>query len=150
METVSNLTNQPIVATLAGKSHSFRQLTLTELFGKFEAEVKNDWRTRVYEMAAGLTGDDKIAYLSHETSHPLPAERVIDLVQMKMESNQGVDLILKWTHIPDDKTDILPTAVVLQTNPTDKIAVKALMEELTGTAGVVVKEGGADVDPKAQ
>lgn len=149
METVSNLTGQPILATLAGRQHKFRQLTLAELFGRFEAEVKNDWRARIYEMAAGLTGEEKIAYLSHETSHPLPAERVIDLVRMKMESNQGVDLILKWTHLPEDKADVLPLAVVLQTDPADRIAIKALMVELTGTAGVEVKEGGADTGPKA-
>ena len=148
METVSNLTGQPIVATLVGKSHSFRQLTLAELFGKFEAEVKNDWRARVYEMAAGLKGEDKIAYLSHETSHILTPDQVIDLVRMKMESNQGVDLILKWTHIPEDKTGVLPLAMAIQSDPADRIAIKALMVELTGTAGVVVKEGGADVDPK--
>jgi hypothetical protein len=148
METVSALTGQPILVTLAGKQHKFRQLTLAELFGRFEAEVKNDWTAQVHELAKGLTGEDKIAYLSHEATHPLSAENSVALVREKMNSAKGVALILSLTHLVEDKNDTLPEIISLMTDPADQIAVRGLVEQLTGTAGVKV-EGGADSNPKA-
>lgn len=148
METVSNLTGQPILVTLAGKQHKFRQLTLAELFGRFEAEVKNDWTIQVNELAKGMSGADKIAFLAHSASHPLSAEDSVALVREKMNSAKGVALILSMTHLADNKDDIIPEIISLMTEPTDQIAVRGLMEQLTGTAGVKV-EGGADNSPKA-
>jgi hypothetical protein len=148
METVSNLTAQPILATLTGKQHKFRQLTLAELFGRFEAEVKSDWTMQVHELAKGMAGEDKIAYLSHEAAHPLSAENSVALVREKMNSAKGVALILSLTHLVEDKNDTLPEIISLMTEPADQIAVRGLVEQLTGTAGVKV-EGGADSNPKA-
>jgi hypothetical protein len=143
METVSNLTGQPILATLAGKQHKFRQLTLAELFGRFETEVKNDWTIRVNELAKGMPSADKIAYLSYSASHPLSAEDSVTLVREKMNSAKGVELILAMTHQAENSSDVLPEILVLMTDPTDQIAVRGLIEQLTGTAGVKV-EGGAE------
>lgn len=139
METISNLTGQPILATLAGKQHKFKQLTLSELFGRFEAEVKNDWTAQVHELAKGMTGEDKIAYLSHEAAHPLSAEDSIALVREKMNSAKGIELVLLMAHLVEDKTDVLPEIISLTTEPVDRIAVRGLIEQLTGTAGVKVE-----------
>jgi len=148
METISNLTNQPIAVTLAGKQHKFRQLTLAELFGKFEAEVQNDWANRVQQVTVGMSIEDKVVFLSHQASHPLSAEDSVRLVRDKMNSAQGVSLILALTHQVEDKADALPEVVELMSEPVDRLAVQKLIEALTGTSGVKM-EGGAE-GPKAK
>lgn len=141
METISDLSGQPIVVVLAGVSHKFRQLTLAELFGKFEAEVKNDWTARVHEIAAGLPDSDRIAYLSHEAAHPLSVENASNLVKEKMNSALGISLILAAAHIAEGKDDIIPPVIELMSVPADQLAVRGLVEVVTSTKGVKVEDG---------
>jgi len=146
METVSNLTGQPIVAILAGKQHKFRQLTLSELFGKFEAEVKNDWLARAHEIGNQMNLSERIEFLSYQSSHPLSPDRSAELVREKINSSVGVSMILDMTHIVENNDDVLPEIVSLMTKTEEQVTVRNLIEELTGTAGI--KMEGKD-SPKA-
>jgi hypothetical protein len=141
METVSNLTGQPITAVLSGTEHKFRLLTLAELFGKFEADIKNDWMVRAHEMGNQMNMVERIEFLSHQASHPLSAEDSMRLVRDKMNSAKGVELILSLTHLKESNNDNLPEITSLMMSPTDKITVRSLVETLTGTTGVKVEDG---------
>jgi hypothetical protein len=50
-------------------------------------------------------------------------------------------MILSLTHIKEDKNDSLPEITGLVTDEVDKVVVKGLIKELTGTAGVSMEEG---------
>lgn len=138
-ETISSLTGQPIVVTLAGKQHKFRRLTLAELFGKFEADVKTDWLSRAHEMANQLPLEERIEFLSYQAAHPLTAEQSMNLVREKMNSTVGIALIMELTHLVESKDDVLPDIMSLAIDPAEQMVVKGLIEELTGTTGVKVE-----------
>jgi len=141
METVSTLTDQPVEETLAGKKHSFRRITLAELFGKYEAVVQNEWRLRIRTMAGELDEGERIPFMVSAMSNPPAANQITLLVKDKANSQEGIAMILSLTHLKEDKNDVLPDVATLVTNDIDKVVVKGLIKELTGTAGISVEEG---------
>jgi hypothetical protein len=148
METVSALTDQSVEETLAGKKHKFRRITLAELFGKYEAVVQNEWRLRIRTMADELDSGERLPFMVSAMSNPPAANQITTLVKDKANSQDGIAMILSLTHLKEDKNDLLPDITALVTDEIDKVVVKGLIKELTGTAGIPM-EGGADVDPKA-
>jgi hypothetical protein len=141
METVSALTDQPVEETLAGKKHKFRRVTLSELFGKYEAVVKNEWRQRIRSMADELDAGERVPFMVSAMNCPPAADQITLLVKDKANSQDGIAMILSLTHLKEDKNDILPDIATLVTNDIDKVVVKGLIKELTGTAGISVEEG---------
>lgn len=141
METVSALTDQPVEETLAGKKHKFRRVTLSELFGKYEAVVQNEWRQRIRLMADELGVGERVPFMVSAMSSPPAADQIALLVKDKANSQDGIAMILTLTHIKEDKNDSLPEITDLVTNEVDKVVVKGLIKELTGTAGVSMEEG---------
>ncbi len=146
METVSALTDQPMEETLAGKKHSFRRITLAELFGKYEAVVKNEWRQRVRSMADELDTNERVPFMVSAMNSPPEAGQIALLVKDKANSQDGIVMILSLTHIKEDKNDVLPDITTLLTNDVDKVVVRNLIKELTGTAGIAEEGAGG---PKA-
>ena len=147
METVSALTDQPVEETLAGKKHSFRRITLAELFGKYEAVVKNEWRQRVRSMADELDMNERVPFMVSAMNSPPEAGQIALLVKDKANSQDGIAMILSLTHIKEDKSDVLPDITALLTNDVEKVVIRNLIKELTGTAGIVEEGAGG---PKAQ
>ncbi len=147
METVSALTDQPVEETLAGKKHKFRRVTLSELFGKYEAVVKNEWRQRIRSMADELDAVERVPFMVQAMNSPPAAVQIALLVKDKANSQDGIAMILSLTHIQEDKNDVLPDITTLVTDDVDKVVIKGLIKELTGTAGIV--EEGVE-GPKAQ
>jgi hypothetical protein len=147
METVSALTDQPVEETLAGKKHSFRRITLAELFGKYEAVVKNEWRQRVRSMADELDTNERVPFMVSAMNSPPEAGQIALLVKDKTNSQDGIIMLLSLAHVKEDKDDILPDIVPLMMDKVGKVVIKELIKELTGTAGIVEEGAGG---PKAQ
>jgi len=134
METISDLTNQPILVSLSNKQHKFRQLTIAELFGRFEAEVKNDWTARVHDLAKGCkTSEDQVRFLAYSAAHPLSSEEIVGLVREKLGSASGINLLLSMSHILEGVDDLLPSGTELLASPEDQATIRVLLSRLTGT-----------------
>ena len=146
-ESISDVTNQPILAIINGKEHRFRRLTVAEMFGRFEAEVIADWSRRNHITTAGMAKEERIDFLSFQASHPLSTEDSARLVRDKINSVQGMGLILEITHLKEGSSDTLPEILSLILDPEQQLIIKNLAEKITSVD--TVKETGAE-SPKAK
>lgn len=60
---LSELNNTPVEITINGRSYKLCRLSISEIWATAETHIKNNYIRAVQDIAAGLTGAEKMAYL---------------------------------------------------------------------------------------
>jgi hypothetical protein len=86
---ISDLTNEPIEITLAGRKLKIKQLTIKELFSPFETSVKNEYIANAQAMAETLKGKDKQDFMICALANVPKGEQLQQQANELMNSPNG-------------------------------------------------------------
>lgn len=91
---ISELSNTPIEITLGGRKLKIQRLTIAELFTPAETKVVQDAIKNMQEIAKGLTGKEKIEFLTSAVKD-IPKGAELDRLAMEyMSTPNGVSQAL--------------------------------------------------------
>ena len=93
---VSTLANKPMKFTLPnGKAYEVKKLSILEIFGEIESDIKAEWLANINSIASSLPVPDRKSFLTG-IIRDMPAGAVLErLAQAKMETVAGGFKMLK-------------------------------------------------------
>jgi len=93
---VSTLANKPMKFTLPnGKAYEVKKLSILEIFGELEKDIKEEWLANINSIASSLPVPDRKSFLTGIIRDMPAGQNLERLAQAKMESVAGGFKILK-------------------------------------------------------
>jgi len=128
---IAELSNSPIQLTLAGKTYKIKRLSVSDIYGKAQAKVVEEYRNNIKDIAKDLIGADKTNYLTSATKDIPRGEILNNLANEWLNSPLGMAEILfiglsKYQEVTQDE---VAEAIIKSTDEERQI----LMSYLSGS-----------------
>jgi hypothetical protein len=92
---ISDLSNSPLEFNLGKKSVKVSRLSIKEFFGIAENKVKQNFINNMQSVASFLNGKEKIEYLIQTTKDIPTGDKLFELTQIWIKTNEGMSELLK-------------------------------------------------------
>lgn len=101
----SEATNESVEITLGGKKYRAKMLTLSDLFGYFESQIKSERIAEAQEFARELDGEDRRLFLRDAFSDIPRGSDLLAACCQRMATPQGLKELV-WMSIRKEHPDV--------------------------------------------
>jgi len=129
---IANLANTPIEFTLSEKKYKIVRLSMLDVFGIFEADVKEEYISDIVAMARHIPDVKERIEFQKQAARDIPRGKTMEeQVRLKMDSVEGG---IKILHIALNKCQEVPIDEVKEvlSNEKNAAAIQAVMAFLFG------------------
>ena len=102
---MTDTVNASVEVDIGGRKYRARQLTLSEMFGHFEANIRRDALDSARELAAALDGEQKREFLADVWRNMPRGSALMDRVIEVVKSPSGVVDVL-WLAVRREQPDV--------------------------------------------
>ena len=143
---IQNIANTPVEFELSGKTYKVKRLSLLDLFGSFEADVKKEYMSNISEYASSITNAQEKQKFQTMAIKEMP--RGVELQDMVSAKMNGIDGAIKILYLALSKCQQITIEAVTQIiqDPANADVIATLMDFIIGND---VKEDKVDEEKKA-